>query len=86
MPADYDENAIRTLTPDEVVGRFDFALKHRLATEYPAISPLFIGRLVDACRMADYPVADAVRRYLAKETDAPPPSPELLAVFAENRR
>ena len=79
----YDESSITIIDSNEAIDRFDYELKADLARRYPASHPDFIGRLIDACRIAGEPVEPAVARYLAKDQSAPQPSPELMAVFAE---
>jgi hypothetical protein len=77
----YSEDSIEILSESEAIDRFDFALKADLARRFPASHPAFIGRLIDACRIAGEPVEPAIARYLAKDPRAPKPSPELLACF-----
>lgn len=51
-----------------------------LVNKYPHIPSEFIGRLMEACEEAGYPVHLAEQRYLAKDTTVPKDE-HLEAVF-----
>jgi len=61
----------------------DVAPKSELARRYPATSPLFIGRLINACRI-EY-IQPAVGSYLDKDSTVVV-LPELVAAFVEQLR
>ena len=66
----YDASSITILDWDEAARRFGFVASAELAVRYPAISPEFIERLVDACRLVQFPLPVAVRRYLDRDSTA----------------
>lgn len=80
--SDYDAGAIQILSGEEARHRFPFARAVELAVRYPSVSSKFIERLVEACRLVDYPVEDAVRRYLDRDKSIVV-SPELVECFKD---
>lgn len=78
----YTASSIRILTPPEAVDRFAFAKAAQLATQYPAIAPEFIARLIEACLLADFPVDQAVRRYLDQDRSVSI-TPELREIYRD---
>lgn len=82
MNEPYAASAIRILTPSEAADRFAFAQAEQLAHQYPAIAPEFIARLIEACLLADFPIDQAVRRYLDKDRSIPI-TPELLEIHRD---
>lgn len=82
METPYTATAIRILLPEEAADRFAFAKATQLASQYPAIAPEFIARLIEACLLADFPIDLAVRRYLDKDRSISV-TPELLEIHRD---
>lgn len=82
MNEPYTAAAIRILEPPEAADRFAFAQAAQLAHQYPAISPEFIARLIEACILSNFPIDQAVRRYLDKDRSIPI-TPELLEIHRD---
>ena len=61
----YDETSIRVLSADEAAERFMFANVEKLAKQYPHVSTVFLGRLVEACQLSGWDLGNATRRYCA---------------------
>jgi hypothetical protein len=80
--ATYDASSIKILRDEEVIEMFDFVKVGDLARRYPASSPDFIERMVEACSLANWPVTNAERRYLQGDKSVTP-TPEFLACHRE---
>jgi len=78
----YTASAIRILPPSEAADRFTFAKATQLAAQYPSIATEFIARLLEACVLADFPIDQAVRRYLDRDRSVPV-TPELIEAHRE---
>lgn len=78
----YNAQSIQILSSETAKQRFPFALAVELAVRYPSVSPRFIERLVEACRLVDYPVENAILRYLDKDKSVTV-TPELLECFKD---
>ncbi len=83
VSGDYDASSILILATEEAKRRFGFVEAADLAVRYPAISSEFIVRLVEACRLTAFPLAQAVRRYLDRDRSV---EPEVEAVLWETLR
>lgn len=79
MNEPYTAAAIRILPPQEVANRFAFAQVAQLAAQYPSVAPEFIARLIEACVLSDFPIEQAVQRYLDKDRSIAI-TPELLEI------
>lgn len=79
---DYAASSIKILSPEEAADRFGFARAGELISRYPASSPDFVRRMVEACQLSGWPVEDAERRYLAGDKSIQP-TPEFVACHRE---
>ena len=82
MEVTYTAEAIRILPPQEAEDRFAFAQAAQLAAQYPAIAPEFIARLIEVCTLANFPLDQAVRRYLDKDRSIQI-TPELIEIYRD---
>lgn len=78
----YTAKDIIILEPDQVSEKFFFVRVNELAKQYPSSSPIFIARLLEACKLSGFDEELAIQRYLAKDKRIVP-SPELLECHRE---
>ena len=81
--SEYNEDSIKILSAKEAGNLFTYQKVLELAAKYPCSPPAFIERLVLSCQFADFPLEQAVQRYLAKDYSVPV-SIELVAVFKDH--
>ena len=74
----YDASAITILDAEEAARRFGFVQAADLAVRYPSVSSEFIVRLIEACRLIQFPLPVAVRRYLDRDKAAEAEVPATL--------